>query len=201
MASFPAGFGAGIRLQTSVLPMNTRTCLATLATAFTLASAGPAFSQTQPHTMPAGMSHEDHLARMAKDAEVKKRGESAMGFDQDATVHHFLLLADGGAIDVGVKADGDKTNLAAIRTHLEGISREFAKGSFEKPLMTHAEIPAGVPSMEKLKDKINYSFEKTPTGGRVRIKTRNREALQAVHEFLRYQIKEHGTGDSLTPKP
>jgi len=32
----------------------------------------------------------------------------------------------------------------------------------------------------------------------VRITTRDGEALAAVHEFLRYQIREHHTGDPLT---
>jgi hypothetical protein len=31
----------------------------------------------------------------------------------------------------------------------------------------------------------------------VRITTGNRDALKAVHEFLRYQIREHKTGDPL----
>ena len=46
-----------------------------------------AFALQHP-TMPAGMSHEEHLEQMAKDAELKKRGTLAMGFDQDKTAHH-----------------------------------------------------------------------------------------------------------------
>ena len=34
-------------------------------------------------------------------------------------------------------------------------------------------------------------------GARVRMSTRNPEALNAIYEFLRFQIKEHKTGDSL----
>jgi hypothetical protein len=33
-------------------------------------------------------------------------------------------------------------------------------------------------------------------GGRIRITTNNKEALAAVHEFLRFQIADHQTGDS-----
>ena len=32
-------------------------------------------------------------------------------------------------------------------------------------------------------------------GGRVRLRTSNPEALAAIHEFLRFQIEEHRTGD------
>jgi len=31
----------------------------------------------------------------------------------------------------------------------------------------------------------------------VRISTKNPTALKAIHDFLRFQIKEHKTGDSL----
>ena len=51
--------------------------------------------------------------------------------------------------------------------------------------------------MQKYKNEIEYRFEKTEQGGRVRISTKNSEALKAIHDFLRFQIKEHKTGDSL----
>jgi hypothetical protein len=64
-----------------------------VAIALTLASSA------QHRSMPAGMSHEEHLKQMQKDDALKKRGADAMGFDQDATVHHFHLLATGGSIE------------------------------------------------------------------------------------------------------
>jgi hypothetical protein len=47
-----------------------------------------------------------------------------------------------------------------------------------------------------LKSQIRYQFEPTPQGGRVFISTKNPQALAAVHDFLRFQIREHRTGDS-----
>jgi hypothetical protein len=35
-------------------------------------------------------------------------------------------------------------------------------------------------------------------GGRVAISTANAQALDAIHQFLRFQVSEHQTGDSLT---
>jgi hypothetical protein len=35
----------------------------------------------------------------------------------------------------------------------------------------------------------------TENGGRVLIETKDAEALAAVHEFLRFQIEDHQTGD------
>jgi hypothetical protein len=34
-----------------------------------------------------------------------------------------------------------------------------------------------------------------PTGGRVRISTKNQDALNAIQDFLRFQIEDHDTGD------
>jgi hypothetical protein len=52
--------------------------------------------------MPPGLTHEQHLAQIQREEALKARGALAMGFDQDAVAHHFVLLATGGAIDVEV---------------------------------------------------------------------------------------------------
>jgi hypothetical protein len=58
----------------------------------------------------------------------------------------------------------------------------------------------GVAVMQRLKAEIKYEFAKTERGGRVRISTNNAEALAAIHDFLRFQIKEHETDDPLKVK-
>lgn len=152
----------------------------------------------QHQQMPPGTTHEEHLAQMKKDAELKIRGTAAMGFDQDAAVHHFVLLADGGAIEVQAANDRDADTCGAVRSHLQEIARAFADGVFDKPFATHAEIPPGVPEMARLKDAIRYVYEDAPRGARVRITSANADAVAAIHAFLRYQIVEHRTGDPLT---
>jgi hypothetical protein len=149
--------------------------------------------------MPAGMTHEEHLAQMQKEAEMQKRGAVAMGFDQDKTTHHFGLTPRGGFIQVQANDPVDTTNIDGIRSHLEAIASAFAAGDFSKPSMTHDETPPGVRVMQRLKSAIAFRFEQTDRGGIVRITTNDAAARKAVHAFLRYQIKEHATGDS--PKP
>ena len=99
--------------------------------------------------MPAGMSHEEHLKQMQQDDALKKRGADAMGFDQDATVHHFHLLSNGGSITVDVLRPADTAMRAEIRKHLEQIAADIAKGDFGKPVATHAEIPPGMAVMQQ----------------------------------------------------
>jgi hypothetical protein len=157
-------------------------------------SAVPALAQHPP--MPPGMTHEEHLAQLQKDAEMKRRGAQAMGFDQDAVVHHFLLKPSGGSIDVRTRDAGDVKNVAAIRTHLRQIANDFGRGDFQAPFATHGETPPGVPALQRLQSVVSYAYAETTAGGRVDISTTNAEALEAVHDFLRYQIREHHTGDS-----
>jgi hypothetical protein len=148
--------------------------------------------------MPPGMTHDEHLAQMKKEEDLKKRGSAAMGFNQDRTTHHFRLTTDGDVIDVGVADAADATNRAAIRSHLKEITEAFARGDFAKPFATHGEVPPGVKTMQQRLSAITFRYEDTAIGGRVVIRTADRKAKAAVQEFLRYQIREHATGDPLS---
>jgi len=48
---------------------------------------------------------------------------------------------------------------------------------------------------------ISYTLGELPDGGRVWIKTADHDALNAVHDFLRFQIQDHGTGDAANVMP
>ena len=157
-------------------------------------------SFAQHPSMPPGMTHEQHLAQMRKDAGLKKRGAAAMGFDQDKTTHHFLLATSGGSIEVGVNDPSDAESRTRIRAHLKEIAAEFASANFDKPLATHVEVVPGVRTMQERSAAISYAYEDTPQGGRVRISTSDGEARAAVHAFLQYQIREHATGDPQSVK-
>ena len=139
-------------------------------------------------------NHDNHLAM------VNERGEKAMGFSQTETTHHFLLMKDGGAIQVEVNDAKDKANLEQIRKHLAFIAKAFTGGDFDTPLAVHDRIPPGATEMKRLRESIKYEYQETERGGRVRITTDNAEALAAIHEFLRFQITDHQTGDSLEVK-
>ena len=112
----------------------------------------------------------------------------------------FLGVRDGGAIEVDARAAGNPSVRDAVRSHLREIAQSFADGDFAKPFATHGEVPPGVAEMTRLKASISYLFEETEHGGRVRIRTSTTAARDAVHAFLRYQIREHATGDPLTVK-
>ena len=163
---------------------------------FVASTTSGAFAQHP--AMPPGMTHEEHQAEMAKDADLKKRGAAAMGFDQEKTSHHFSLHTTGGAIEVVANDPIDAATVGQIRTHVKEIAAEFAAADFGKPFATHGEMPPGVRTMQERRRALSFHYEDTPAGARVRITTADATAIQAVHEFLRYQIRQHGTGDRLT---
>lgn len=159
-----------------------------------------AFAQTPPgsKTMEECPLHAQHQAEAAKAklAAVNKRGTHAMGFSQTKTTHHFRLAEDGGAIEVTAKRAKDLRSRTQIRQHLQGIAQAFADGDFSKPQHTHAQVPPGVAAMTELKAEIQYRYEQLPRGGRVRLTSTNPAARKAIHDFLRFQIEDHQTGDT-----
>lgn len=130
--------------------------------------------------------------------EVEKNGDKAMGFSHEKTTHHFYLRANGGVIQVDANAADDRESREQIQTHLAHIATMFAKGNFETPMLVHGVKPPGTAAMTRLGAAIRYTYEARPRGGRVVIATTDKAALAAVHEFLRFQIQDHATGDPLT---
>jgi hypothetical protein len=136
----------------------------------------------------------------SKHGEMDKRGDQGMGFAQDKITHHFLLRKDGGAIQVTANSADDKAGKDEIQMHLHHITNAFQSGDFNIPMFVHDQTPPGVATMKKLKDQIHYKFETAANGGRVVISSANAEAVTAIHEFLKFQITEHKTGDALEVK-
>lgn len=142
------------------------------------------------------------VARQEHHAPGDRRASSVMGFDQAGTTHHFLLFKDGGAIDVAANESTDTKNREAIRSHLPHITAMFGSGNLDAPMLVHdsADVP-GTKIMTAKRDAIQYRYVEIPNGGRVNIFTADPEALEAVHAFLKYQIREHETGDAMTIRP
>jgi hypothetical protein len=137
------------------------------------------------------MQHDRHAAGVAE------RGDKVMGFSHVKTTHHFLLTRVGGIIEVEANNPQDTFSRDQIREHLSHIAGMFKEGNFEAPMLIHNQTPPGTLVMQRLRDKIGYTFEETERGGRVRISSNDQVALNAIYEFLRFQIADHHTGDSL----
>lgn len=128
-------------------------------------------------------------------ADVNSRGDHVMGFSHEQAAHHFRLYENGGAIEIQANDKTDVSTRDQIRMHLSHIAQMFAEGNFRAPMLIHDRMPPGLPTLQRLKRKITYQYSDTERGGRILITTKDAEALKALHEFLRFQIADHETGD------
>jgi hypothetical protein len=140
-------------------------------------------------TLGASQNAQDHHAG------VMKRGAHVMGFDQTTTTHHFRLTRSGGVIEVTANDAADTAAITQIQTHLQHIAKMFAEGNFSAPMLIHAQEPPGVADMKRAGTAIGYKYEPLARGGRVVVDTASH--VNAIHDFLRFQITDHKTGDTL----
>ena len=145
---------------------------------------------------PVALAQQASQPSCAHHSKVDERGDHVMGFDHATTSHHFRLSRSGGSIEVSANDPEDASSRDAIRGHLAHIARMFSEGNFDAPMLIHDRVPPGVPTLKRRKGVIDWKFEETPAGGRVRVTTKDPAALSAIHEFLKFQIEDHRTGDS-----
>jgi hypothetical protein len=138
----------------------------------------------------------DHSHRHDHAVAVDQRGDQGMGFSHQRTSHHFSLTADGGVISADALDAADTETRDSIRAHFAHIAQAFSSGDFNLPMFIHDRMPPGAATMQRLRKAISYRPEPTARGARVVIRTGDPQALAAVHEFLRFQIADHRTGDS-----
>ena len=143
------------------------------------------------------------LAGQPQHAHPQDRAQQGMGFDQQKTTHHFRIQTGGGTIEVTAKDASDQVSVDQIRGHLRHIASAFAQGDFSLPIFVHdtesAKLP-GVTVMKARRTDMTFRYEEVGAGGKVVIDTSDTAARDALHDFLRFQIREHQTGDPLTPK-
>ena len=163
---------------------------------FAFATTGISQNTATDDAMQSCPMHAQH-SQNAHHAMVEKNGDQAMGFAHEKTTHHFRLSSDGGAIEVTANDSNDKTSAEEIRSHLSHIAAMFSHGDFSTPMFVHAVVPPGVTTMKMLRAKLEYRYEEIASGGRVRIAFNDPIAVAAVHDFLRFQITDHQTGDNL----
>jgi predicted aspartyl protease len=93
---------------------------------------------------------------------------------RDLSISHYRLDKEGGSIEVQATHPGDKQTRDRVRQEL---LQEARNG-----------IPSASPEMQEHQNEIQYRYENTERGGRLRIIAKSREALLAVQDFLHSQI-------------
>jgi hypothetical protein len=144
---------------------------------------------------------EDHvcpmMAKAQHQAAVDHRHQATTHVPSASSEHHFRLADDGGSIRLEATSDADVETRDRVRAHLQSIARAFAEGDFAMPAAIHDRVPPGVETMKARRDVIRYAYAESPRGAVVTIATKDAQALAAVHAFLRFQIEDHATGDTI----
>ena len=145
----------------------------------------------------AGQTHDHascpHRPADAHAAAVDHRHDETTGMAPDTSVHHFALTSRGGVIRLEAVTATDEAGRDAARQHLEHVAQSFAAGDFSMPMFIHGQLPPGAAAMTRRRDSIRYRYEPTDRGGQITIDTSNRQARRAIHDFLRFQIRDHRT--------
>lgn len=126
-------------------------------------------------------------------AAVQTRGREAMGVDQYTSTHLFRPLPDGGRIELQRDLD-DSAGRARILAHIGEIAAAFAAGDFRLPGFVHAREVPGTRVMAARRAEISYTVESLPRGAALRLRTADRSALEAIHQFLAFQRTDHRAG-------
>lgn len=121
--------------------------------------------------------------------------DHVMGFSHDKTTHHFELHKDGGSIEVRADDVKDTESRDQIRGHFQHIRQMFANGDFNVPMLVHERDVPGTATMSRLKGDLHWELQQTDQGARIVVTADTKAARDAVHEFLRFQIADHKTGD------
>lgn len=146
-----------------------------------------ASAMAQDHT-----THTGHPASDSSFRAVQQRGAQVMGVDQYTSRHVFEALPDGGRIELQRELD-DSAGVVQIRGHLAEVAKQFAEGTFSAPFLVHDQLVPGTRVMTSRRARIRYEVRSLARGGEIRIITRDRAAIRAIHEFLAFQNKDHRT--------
>ena len=137
--------------------------------------------------------HRQHTQSDSAFAQVQRRGQGVMGVDQYTSKHVFQPLPDGGRIELQREVD-DSAGVQQIRRHLAEVAGQFTQGDFSAPFLVHDQQVPGTAVMRAKRGAIRYEVRPLPRGGEIRITSRDRAAVAAVHEFLAFQRSDHRAG-------
>jgi len=137
-------------------------------------------------------------AATSSESEMNARFSKVLGTDVDKVVQHYYLVKMGGVIELTAKDPNDTATITALRKYLEAQKALYEKGKNDSDAEVHGKIPDGLATMKKMRNDITFYSTETDSGAVLRMFSVNDQARQAVHDFMKFQISEHKTGDSPT---
>ena len=120
-------------------------------------------------------------------------------YDRHRVVHHFYLYTDGGLMTLAVSDPSDAETRKAVRACVQRVSQLMVMGDLAK---LREQFGENVPGLDRIveararKATITVRSSTPDEGSQIILTTADPIALQALHDFLRFQIADLNTGDS-----
>jgi hypothetical protein len=141
----------------------------------------------------ARMDHAAHMAQMAREAGVSRRGRDVMPFNLAATTHVFTKAAQGGVQQVLAKDPADSAQVDLIRQHLREIHGQFLRGDFSGPAHIHGGSMPGLARLQAARPgDVAISYRDLPAGGELSYTSSDARLVQALHQWFDAQVSDHG---------
>jgi uncharacterized protein (DUF305 family) len=139
--------------------------------------------------------HDLHAGATTSDRQqiIHEHGSSVMPFDLSLTTHHFQMLPDGGLQTVTVNDPTDHAQIALVQQHLGELVAKVRRGDFSDPAALHGSDMSGLPVLSTAGIQLQIAYSAIPHGGQIRYTTRDPEILEALHEWFRAQLADHGS--------
>jgi hypothetical protein len=134
---------------------------------------------------------EENVAPQRKE-DVEQRRQELVPYDPKQALETFSKTVHGGVLHVVTKADNPE-QVKLIQDHLKKMAEEFRKGDFSSTMRMHG---TDMPGLQQLKsaaaDDIRYEYKPLSNGAQIHFSTEYPQYVQALHEWLDAQAKDHG---------
>jgi hypothetical protein len=123
---------------------------------------------------------------------VEQRREELVPYNAEQALETFSKTVHGGVLHVINQSDSAE-QVKLIQDHLQQMAKEFSKGDFSSTMRMHG---ADMPGLQQLKtakpNDIRYEYKALPNGAQIHFSTEYPQFVQALHEWLDAQAKDHG---------
>ena len=122
---------------------------------------------------------------------IRVRSTHVMPFSMDSTMHKFEPTKAGGVMTVTVH-DGDASQIALVRAHLQKEAASFARGNFADPAYIHGKSMPGLAALSAGATRISVHYAKLPDGAAIAFRTSDPLLIAALHRWFAAQVSDHG---------
>jgi len=127
-----------------------------------------------------------------RQAQVERNSMKVMPFSMDATMHHFDPTPTGGVQRVLVH-NGDRHQVALVRSHLRHEARAFARGDFSDPQAIHGGLMPGLGAMRAGASRLHVSYSELSNGAQITYATHDPALVSAIHQWFAAQVRDHAS--------